>query len=181
MIEAHKIVNKSITKSDITNEEASSDADSSDGVINLDSDNTVQNETAAVQEAEENVIYPLKPSDFIIAEDLEDVDNFQEAIKSGVYYFATREKNSETGEMVFKTQSWDVLGNGAIREEYDKADDAQAEAEFKTYQSKVQTIDKKLELELNKLESERDAIQTEIDSITKVIDDNIDSSFKTFS
>ena len=38
-----------------------------------------------------------------------------------------------------------------------------------------------LELELDQLETEREAIQTEIESVSKVIDDNIEKSFNTFS
>jgi len=84
--------------------------------------------------------------DFLIAEDLDDVSNFQNAIQEGIYYFATMETNEETGEKYFNTQGWDTLGGGAISEVYDKSDDAEAEAEFETLQSKIQTIDKKLEL-----------------------------------
>lgn len=174
MIESHKTVIKKAVENNVQEQEASevSADNQEDGNTDL---NTVQ-----TQEIEET-IYTLKEEDFLIVDDLNDVDAFQEAIKTGVYFFATMENDSQTGDIKFKTQSWDVLGAGTIREEYDKADDAQAEAEYKALQSKVQTADKKLELELNKLETERDAIQTEIESITKVIDDNIDKSFKTFS
>ena len=120
-------------------------------------------------------------SDFIIADDLDNVDNFQNAIQNGIYYFAKRELNTETNMFEFKTESWDTIGGGAIGEVYDTADDAEAEAEYKAMSDKIQNIDKKLELQLNKLETERNAIQTEIESISKVIDDNIESSFKTFS
>ena len=114
-------------------------------------------------------------------DNLDDVDNFQSAIENGIYFFAKRELNTETNMYEFKTESWDSIGGGAIGEVYDTTDDAQAEAEFKATSDKIQNIDKKLELQLNQLETERSAIQTEIDSISKVIDDNVESSFKTFS
>ncbi len=120
-------------------------------------------------------------SDFMIVDDLDDVDNFQNAIQNGIYYFAKREMDNETNKFEFKTQAWDSLGGGAISEVYDKSDDAAAEAEYKTTQDKIQSIDKKLELQLTKLESEREAIQTEIESVEKVIKDNVESTFKTFS
>jgi len=119
--------------------------------------------------------------DFLIAEDLDDAENFQTAIKNGTYYFAQYEENSETGEMELRTKGWDTLGGGAIIEEYDKSDDAQAEAEYQKVQDKVQSIDKKLELKLDQLETNREAIQTEIDSVKKVLEDNVESSFKVFS
>lgn len=120
-------------------------------------------------------------SDFLIADDLDDVDNFQNAIQNGVYYFATRKVDENTNEFTFQTQGWETLGGGAISEDYDKSDDAVAEAEYEAMQDKVQSIDKKLELQISKLESEREAIQTEIESVSKVIEDNVESSFKVFS
>ena len=119
--------------------------------------------------------------DFMIVDNLDDVDNFQSAIENGIYFFAKRELNTETNMYEFRTESWDSIGGGAIGEVYDTTDDAQAEAEFKATSDKIQNIDKKLELQLNQLETERSAIQTEIESISKVLDDNVESSFKTFS
>ena len=46
---------------------------------------------------------------------------------------------------------------------------------------KIQTQDKALELKLNQLDTEQKAIATEIDSITKVIQDTIESVFKTYN
>ncbi|MBQ2983597.1 MAG: hypothetical protein IJD57_02245 [Candidatus Gastranaerophilales bacterium] len=123
---------------------------------------------------------PLTADDFMIAPDLDDVDNFQRAIREGVYFFATKGKDDE-GNMKFNTQDWGTLGGGAINDKLDKADDKAAEAEFNAFQTKIQNSDKKLELKLTQLETERDAIQTEIESISKVVDDNIESSFKVFS
>lgn len=118
---------------------------------------------------------------FLIAEDLDDVETFQNAIQEGLYYFATMEDDIDTGKKYFDTLGWDTLGGGAIVEEYDKSDDAQAEAEYKTLQDKVQSKDKKLELRLDQLETNREAIQTEIESVQKVMEDNIESTFKIFS
>lgn len=119
--------------------------------------------------------------DFLIVDDLDDPDSFQNAIQNGVYYFATLERDDETKESYFNTEGWDTLGGGAIGEEYDKSDDAAAQAEYDTIQSRIQTQDKKLELRLDQLESNRQAIQTEIESVEKVVSDNIEKSFNIFS
>ena len=46
---------------------------------------------------------------------------------------------------------------------------------------KAQRIDKQLELELNRIETNHKAIETELESVQKVIGQDIDNSFKTFS
>ena len=45
----------------------------------------------------------------------------------------------------------------------------------------IQAEDKKLELKLTRLDNERTQITTEIEALKKVIGDNIESSYKTFS
>lgn len=119
--------------------------------------------------------------DFLIVDDLDDPDSFQNAIQNGIYYFATLERDDETKESYFNTEGWDTLGGGAIGEEYDKSDDAAAQAEYDTIQSRIQSQDKKLELRLDQLESTRQAIQTEIESVEKVVSDNVEKSFNIFS
>lgn len=65
--------------------------------------------------------------------------------------------------------------------EYDKNlyDKAQSEINAKT--EVIQQQDKKLELKLTRLDNERTQITTEIEAVQKVINDNIESSYKTFS
>lgn len=121
----------------------------------------------------------LTEDDFMFVDGLDDVDNFQRAIQDGIYYFATYNANPDEGAK-FNTQEWETLGGGAITDVLDTSDDAQAEAEYKATQDKIQNADKKLELELNRLESEREAISTELESVQNVIKDNIEKSFQTF-
>ena len=44
----------------------------------------------------------------------------------------------------------------------------------------VQAEDRNLELRLKQLDTEQDAIQTEMDAVQKVIEKNVESTFKTF-
>ncbi len=71
--------------------------------------------------------------------------------------------------------------------------DAYAEYEYAQYQYDktqqeinakteiIQQEDRNLELKLQRLDNERTQITTEIEAVSKVIDDNIESSYKTFS
>lgn len=47
--------------------------------------------------------------------------------------------------------------------------------------AKIQAEDKGLELKLNQLDTEQNALKTEMDAVTKVIEDTIESVFKTFN
>ena len=60
--------------------------------------------------------------------------------------------------------------------EYDKT---QQEINAKT--EVIQQEDKRLELKLQRLDNERTQITTEIEAVEKVINDNIEASYKTFS
>ena len=78
---------------------------------------------------------------------------------------------------------------------YDEAayQDAYAQYEYKMYEydkknqeinaktEVIQQEDKNLELKLTRLDNERDALKNEIDACDKVVKDNIEKSFKTFS
>ena len=123
----------------------------------------------------------LTQKDFMIVEEgLNDTAEFQKALQDGVYYFATMQKDDE-GNVSFKTDTLENIGGGSISDVYDTADDKEAQAEYDAAMTKIQKIDKSLEMELDKLETERNAIDTEMDSVSKIIGDNIEKSFNTFS
>lgn len=45
----------------------------------------------------------------------------------------------------------------------------------------IQSLDQGLELQLRRVDTQQQAVQTEIESVKKVIDKNIDLTFKTFA
>ena len=64
--------------------------------------------------------------------------------------------------------------------EYDKALYDQSIEEINAKIAIIQAEDKNLELRLKQLDTERDAISNELDAVQKVIEKNVESSFKTF-
>ena len=62
----------------------------------------------------------------------------------------------------------------------DKDDDGEAEAKYTRLRETYQAQDKKLELRQSQLNSEHNALQTEYDAVKKVIDKNVETTFKTF-
>ncbi len=62
------------------------------------------------------------------------------------------------------------------KEEYDKMI-----ADLNAQTDSLQQEDKVLELRLNQIDTEQQALQTELEAVKKVLDDNIEATFKTFS
>ena len=65
--------------------------------------------------------------------------------------------------------------------DYDKALYDKKVAELNAQTSLIQREDQDLELRLKQLDTEQNALNTEIDAVSKVVKDNIEKSFKTFS
>ena len=108
----------------------------------------------------------------------------QECLRNGLYSLqkGTEDANDEDndGDLVeWRDISWDSATS--IYDQYYDDDDAAAKAKYDRLQTQIQNQDKKLELELNNIETQRSAVTTEVESVQKVIDDNVDSTFKTFA
>jgi len=65
--------------------------------------------------------------------------------------------------------------------EYQKAEYDQKINDIDAHISIVQSQDRTLEVKLKQLDTEQEALSTELDAVKKVIDKNIESSFKTFA
>ena len=96
----------------------------------------------------------------------------------------------QSGELLlneYKTgakKGWQTISAATCTTIQEVSDDAKIKKAEATYQhelSKVKAKDKRYDQDLNKLETERTALNTERDSIKKVINDNIDRTFKIFS
>ena len=73
----------------------------------------------------------------------------------------------------------DFNGRDKKADTFKTHDKKQQEINAKT--SIVQQQDKNLELKLTRLDNERNAVNTEIEAVKKVVSDNIEKSYKTFS
>ena len=71
------------------------------------------------------------------------------------------------------------LAMSAYQKEYNEYEKTMAQINAKT--EVLQQQDKTLELRLNQLDTEQSAISTEMDAVKKVIDKNVESTFKTFA
>ena len=79
------------------------------------------------------------------------------------------------------TTDQDAYDDAMNQYEYEKYEYDQTVQEINAKIEIIQSEDQTLELRLKQLDTEQEAIQTEIDSVTKVIEKNVESSFKTFA
>lgn len=105
-------------------------------------------------------------------------DYIQNQLKTGGLYLE-RYQLKDDGNYGYKSDSWQS-GNNGITEVEDTRSRESIKAKYDVDLQKVQSKDKKFDLELKRLDTEHNALQTEYDSVKKVIDKNIESSFKIF-
>lgn len=80
----------------------------------------------------------------------------------------------------FEDVSW-KSGDTTLKTSTDDTQTAKAEASYDSTMAQIQSKDKRFDLQLQNINTEHTAVQTEIDSVKKVIDKNIDRSFKIFN
>lgn len=102
---------------------------------------------------------------------------FQEALRNGALSLVKLSNTDGEGKM--ETKSWSSLS--FIRDNYNTVDDAQAEAEYEAQSMLLSNQDKALDLELKQIETQHKAVETEYDSVKKVIEKNIETSYKIFA
>lgn len=104
----------------------------------------------------------------------------EDGLRNGTIYLETWDRDGgEDGTGDFEEVSWES-GDITLRTESDDSAIAKAQAEYDVALAKIKSKDSKFDLELKQIDTEHTAIQTEIDSVKKVINKNIERSFKIF-
>lgn len=119
-----------------------------------------------------------------VTEEIKGVTAFMEQDSTGRYVNITLEDgngNLTTYALSTSTVTDDEAYNAAMNQyEYDKAEYDKDIQEINAKIEIIQLEDKDLEIRLKQLDTEQNAISNEIDAVTKVIEKNVESSFKTF-
>lgn len=94
--------------------------------------------------------------------------------------------NNGTMKIVYTNQNGeeetiDLNGNNGFVTTYYTDDDKAAEAEYNTKTASIQVKEKRLQNDLNQVQTQQKACDTEIDSVKKIMDKNIERTFKVFS
>lgn len=119
-----------------------------------------------------------------VSEEIKGATAFMEQDSSGRYINITIEDNSgnlTTYALTTSTVTDDEAYNAAMNQyEYDKALYDKDIQEINAKIEIIQAEDKDLEIRLKQLDTEQTAISNELDAVSKVIEKNVESSFKTF-
>lgn len=75
----------------------------------------------------------------------------------------------------------DAINGTGFSVAYNTKDDAAADAEYRSKTAAIQIKEKRLQMDLQQVETQQKACDTEIDSVKKVMDKNIERTFKVFS
>lgn len=111
--------------------------------------------------------------------DLDKTKWFQEQLRAGKLFIQRFDKNAFEGKSGYVDDSWQT-GTVPVSEVQDYEGRAEIKAKYDREMEKLQKVDKSFDLNIKKLESEHQALEIEYESVKKVIDKNVESSFKTF-
>ena len=75
----------------------------------------------------------------------------------------------------------DAINGTGFSVAYNTKDDAKADAEYRSKTAAIQIKEKRLQMDLQQVETQQKACDTEIDSVKKVMEKNIERTFKVFS
>lgn len=116
---------------------------------------------------------------------MNDGEWLQEMVENA--YAVIRKMTTMEGRDVESNDTFNVFADSSVstdtslREIPDTIKLKLAEARYESENRKIDNKESQLDMQLTKLETERKAITTEFDSVKKVINDNIERSFKTFN
>ncbi|MEI7474606.1 MAG: hypothetical protein WCK67_07480 [bacterium] len=100
----------------------------------------------------------------------------EEGLRNGVIsmQYINKPADAETNNVDWKTST-------LINDNLNTADDAAANGKYEYLSAQLQAQDKQMELELKNVETMHKAVETETESVKKVVDKNIEMTFKAFS
>ena len=118
-------------------------------------------------------------------EEVKGVTSRLEKDSTGRYINITLHSDDTTKAVTYSLTTNTITDEAAYEDamnqyEYDKYQYDQSITEINAKIEIIQSQDKNLELRLKQLDTEQEAIQTEMDTVEKIIQKNVESTFKTF-
>lgn len=110
---------------------------------------------------------------------LSNSDYFQDALRNGALFLQQLVNVNGGEQKEYRNIAYSSVAT--IYDGLDTSDDDKAQAEYESKSIILSNQDKRLDLELQQIQTQHKAIETEYDSVKKVIEKNIDVTFKIFS
>lgn len=107
--------------------------------------------------------------------------SIQEKIKRGIYTLRNDTKKVDEDGKPILSEDINITGSESFYDTYHTQDDGEATAVYEAKMAEIQVKEKQLQLDLQQVETQQKACDTEIDSVKKIIDKNIDRTFKVFA
>ena len=112
-------------------------------------------------------------ADYVVEPYATQADYFENNLKTGNWFIQQYTQEGNWADV-------SIAGSSFIYQGVDEGDYKIANAEYDATVEKLERIDKKFDTQIQQLSTEQKAIETEMDSVKKVIDKNIEETFKTF-
>lgn len=101
-------------------------------------------------------------------------------LNNGAMYIKNWDYNGGTNGLgEFVNVPWQS-GDTTLKQQNDDSGTARAQADYDTAMARIHSKETKLDLQLKQIDTEHTAVQTEVDSVKKIIDKNIERTFKIF-
>ena len=124
---------------------------------------------------------------YVVAPEVTYQSYFQNGLRNGALTLEQAVKVDQKdvlGNKIGEVTSWKSTpwqGLSIIQDSYDTSDDAQAESDYEAKTAALKAQDQMLDMEIKQIETQHKAVETEWDSVKKIIDGNIDKTFKIFA
>lgn len=113
--------------------------------------------------------------DYVIEKNCNQADYLEERLKNGKWMIQQYDPRAQN-----YWSDVSIAGSTFIYQGVDSKDFGIAEADYNQTVRRLQNIDKRFDMRVQYLSNEQKAIETEMESVKKVIDKNIEETFKTF-
>lgn len=131
---------------------------------------------------DENNVLKLR-SDRFQSNGLLSAEDLDAGLRDGRYQIIVPTGSSSVSNINVDGKNYtNILWSSAafLSDELNTENDPAAQAEYDSSTAEAQSKDKQLELKLKNLENEHKAVETEMEGVKKVIEKNIEGTFKTF-
>ena len=146
------------------------------------------------KDEEGNIINPINPDDYVVDVTIgfnqnannslysNACDYLEDKLRNGEWFLQKIDREAmeeDSDELAWSNVNYQTLTT--IDDLLYKENDSAAQAEYTRDSEAIQKQDKMLEMKLKQVTTEQESVKAEQESLKKIVDENIEKSFKTFA